>query len=113
MANMRMWSRTGDKKRIMVYRKKRKVICNRCKKLKTEGYFNDVDFGWNVFRKSSWCKVCDSWMDKQRDRDNRKWTKNQNILIRESEQITKIPLIGRSSKLVNGRLIETSPGILK
>jgi len=74
-------------------------MCNRCKKKKTEGYFNDIDFGWGNFKKSNWCKVCDTWMDKERNKANNKqrrfWAKERKEFVKNGGVIPR-PVIGRS-----------------
>ena len=86
--------------------------------MKTEGYFNDVDFGWGNFRKSNWCKVCDRKMDKEREKANNAQRELWHKRMIESGQISKIPLIGHTvmidfTKNPNGEEREISPGILR
>ena len=82
---------------------KRKIKCQRCKKMKTLARFNEVDYGWGNFKKSSWCKVCDSWMNRERNKDNKKWLKFQEKLRKEFVKnggIIERPIIGRSAILL-------------
>ena len=46
--------------------------CFRCKKKLPLSEFNDVDYGYGVYHKSTWCKACDSWMDEERWKQNKK-----------------------------------------
>ncbi len=50
-----------------------KTKCGRCKKMLIVSEFNDVDYGYGVYHKSTWCKACDKWMDKKRWESNKKW----------------------------------------
>ena len=69
----------------------RKKKCTRCSKLKTLSRFNEIDYGWGKFKKSSWCKVCDSWMNRKRVSCNKKWIK-----LQAHGKIILSPIIGRS-----------------
>ena len=56
--------------------KKRKVKCIKCMKLKTLACFGEVDMFWGKFKTRSWCKICDKKLDKQRDKDSKKFNEN-------------------------------------
>ena len=60
-----------------------KTKCGSCKKRKPMSDFNDVDFGYGVYHKSYWCKICDAQMDKDRRKANKKWMENQDRILAE------------------------------
>ena len=81
--------------------------------MKTEARFNDVDYGWGNFKKSNWCKVCDSWMDKERRKYNKKWTKIQEKRKADfvaNGGVLEIPMVGCTAEFINDELVVTSEG---
>ncbi|MEK0338003.1 MAG: hypothetical protein QQN41_11275, partial [Nitrosopumilus sp.] len=63
----------------------------------------------------SWCSVCDGRMDKERNRQNNKWMKNQEKLRREfvaGGGIIKSPIVGCTAKYIDDKLVIINRGHL-
>ena len=87
--------------------------CRSCKKKKKISNFNDIDFGWGHSKKSSWCKVCDAKMDKERKKQNNKWLRVQKKIRKEfvaSGGVIGPIIVGRSAKLIGDKLFVINEG---
>ncbi len=88
--------------------------CSGCKKMLPITDYEDTDFGYGVYHKSTSCKTCASRNSKQLREHNKKWTENQKKVHSGKPKMKGWNEVGAVSTLMpNGSLVIKCEGFVQ